>query len=277
MSGKVKLSKEKAQQLKTNPKRKGRRVAVIRETDDEEMELSESEVKSPVKNNKQKHLSPQVTGKTKQTNLKRIKIAPNKRKTWKPLSKINQEHLQAMIESTVLTILSNNVKNSEKIQYHLNFVKKRLLQLCETLKVPPTNLKNITNVSNLLKMEKAQHKANEEDLTLLQEEVDKIVETIESVTGNIHSLKSKIQILTNEVEEVEKKTKQVLQLDHSGVLNLPELSESSLKAPLLQDEMLTLIPNQNALLKDLETLHKSSQMKNMLTFIEEAYNKLDTS
>ncbi|XP_075411108.1 centromere protein Q isoform X2 [Tenrec ecaudatus] len=254
MSGKVKLSKEKAQQLKTNPKRKGRRVAVIRETDDEEMELSESEVKSPVKNNKQKHLSPQVTGKTKQTNLKRIKIAPNKRKTWKPLSKINQEHLQAMIESTVL-----------------------LLQLCETLKVPPTNLKNITNVSNLLKMEKAQHKANEEDLTLLQEEVDKIVETIESVTGNIHSLKSKIQILTNEVEEVEKKTKQVLQLDHSGVLNLPELSESSLKAPLLQDEMLTLIPNQNALLKDLETLHKSSQMKNMLTFIEEAYNKLDTS
>ncbi|XP_045150865.1 centromere protein Q isoform X2 [Echinops telfairi] len=277
MSGKVKFSKEKSQQLKTNPKRKGRRVGVIRETDDEEMELSENEVKSPVKNNQRKHLSSQVTGKTRETNLKQIKIAPNKRRTWKPLSKINQEHLQVMIESEILAILSNNVKNSEKLQYHLNFVKKRLLQLCETLKVPPTNLKNLTKVSNLLKMEKAQHKANEEGLTLLQEEVDNIVETIESMTGNIQSLKNKIQILTNEVEEVEKKAKQVLQIDHSGVLNLPELSERSLKAPILQDEILKLIPNQNGLLKDLETLHKSSQMKNMLAFFEEAYNKLDAS
>lgn len=44
----------------------------------------------------------------------------------------------------------------------------RLLQLCETLKVPPKKLQDLTNVSTLLKMERAQHRANEEGLALLQ-------------------------------------------------------------------------------------------------------------
>lgn len=44
----------------------------------------------------------------------------------------------------------------------------RLLQLCETLKVPPKKLQDLTNVSALLKMERAQHRANEEGLALLQ-------------------------------------------------------------------------------------------------------------
>ncbi|XP_049749870.1 centromere protein Q isoform X2 [Elephas maximus indicus] len=289
MPGKPNASKKK-QQLKRNPKRK---------IDDEEAELSEKEVRNIAKNNKQpKHLSSEVTGKTEHANLKQIKIASNKRKTWQPLSKKSREHLQTMMESVIVSVLSSTVKENEQIQYHLNYLKKRtsriksveiillsaksedrnrLLQLCETLKVPPKELRHLSNVSNALKMEKAQHKANEEGLALLQEEVDKMVETTESMTENIQSLKNKIQILTTEVEEEEEKVKQMLQMDHSGVLCLPELSQNSLKAPILQEEILTLIPNQNALLKDLDTLHNSSQMKNMLTFIQEAYNKLDTS
>ncbi|XP_008584241.1 PREDICTED: centromere protein Q, partial [Galeopterus variegatus] len=109
------------------------------------------------------------------------------------------------------------------------------------------------------------------------EEIHKIVETVEVMTGNIQGLKNKIQILTSEVEEEEEKVKQMLQMDCSGVLSLPELSQNSLRAPTLQKEILTLIPNQNALLKDLDVLHNSSQMKDMLTFIEEAYKKLDAS
>ncbi|XP_032706430.1 centromere protein Q-like, partial [Lontra canadensis] len=109
---------------------------------------------------------------------------------------------------------------------------------------------------------------------LTQEEIDKIVETIESMTGNIQSLKNKIQVLTSEVEEEEEKVKQMFQID-SGILCLPELSQKSLKAPTLQKEMLTSIPNHKALLRDLDVLHNSSQMKNVLTFIEEAYKRLD--
>ncbi|XP_027458332.1 centromere protein Q isoform X1 [Zalophus californianus] len=268
MSSKASSSKKRSQQLKRKPKRK---------KDDEEMELPEKKVRNIAKNKNPKHLPSEVTGQTEHTNLKQVKIASNKKKTWQPLSESSREHLQSMMDSVIIAVLSNNIRENEQVQYHLNYLKKRLLQLCETLQVPPKNLKDLTNVSSLLKMERAQHRANEEGLALLQEEIDKIVETIESMTGNIQSLKNKIQVLTSEVEEEEEKVKQMFHIDSSGVLCLPELSQKSLKAPTLQKEILTLIPNHNALLKDLDVLHNSSQMKNMLTFIEEAYKRLDAS
>nr|XP_020026249.1 centromere protein Q [Castor canadensis] len=265
MPGKANASKKKSQQLKRNSKTKV----------GEEVELSEKKVKNKAKRNKihSKHLSSE--GQMEHINLKQIKIASNKRKTWQPLSKNIRAHLQTMMEPVIITILSNSSKEKEQIQYHLNSLKKRLLQQCETLKVPPRKLNSLANVSNLLNMERAQARANEEGLTLLQEEIDKIIENAELVTGNIQSLKNKIQILAHEVEEEEEKMKQVLQIDSNGVLCLPKLSQKSLKAPMLQEEILTLIPNQNALLKDLDVLHNSSQMENMSRFIEEAYKKLD--
>lgn len=181
------------------------------------------------------------------------------------------------METVIITILSNSGTKNEQTQYHLNCLKKRLLQQFETLKVPPKKQKDLTNVSSLLKMERAQHRANEEGLALLQEEIDKMVETTESVTENIQTLKNKIQILRSEVEEEEEKVKQTFQIDGSGVLSLPELSQKSLKAPTLQKEILAQIPNPLPLLKDLDVLHNSSQMKNMLTFIEEAHKRLDAS
>uniref|UniRef100_A0A8C3YGY3 Centromere protein Q n=1 Tax=Catagonus wagneri TaxID=51154 RepID=A0A8C3YGY3_9CETA len=254
MSSKANASKKRSQLLKRNPKRK---------IDDKEAELSEKEVRNTVKKNKNhpKHLS-EVTGQRKHASLKQIKIASHKRNTWQPLSQSSREHLQTMMESVIIAILSKKIRESEQVQYDLNFLKKRLLQLCETLKVPPKKLQDLTNVSSLLKMERAQHRANEEGLALLQEETDKIVETVESMTGNIHSLKSRVHVLTSEVGEEEKKIEQMLQID-SGVLSLPELPQKSLKAPILQKEILTSIPNQNALLKDLDVLQNSSRMKNV--------------
>ncbi|XP_029099871.1 centromere protein Q isoform X4 [Monodon monoceros] len=227
MSSKANPSKKRSQHLKRNPKRK---------IDNEEAELSEKEARNTAKKNKShpKHLSSE--GQAKHANLKQVKIATHKRKTWQPLSKSSREHLQTMMESVIIAILSNSIRENEKIQYHLNFLKKRLLQLCETLKVPPKKQQDLTHVSSLLKMERAQHRANEEGLALLQ----------------------------------------MFQID-SEVLSLPELSQKSLKAPILQKEILMLIPNQNALLKDLDVLHNSPQMKNMLTFIEEVYKRLDAS
>ncbi|KAF6364206.1 centromere protein Q [Rhinolophus ferrumequinum] len=269
MSSKANPPKKRSQPLKRNPKRK---------IDDEEVESSEKEVRKPARKNKNhpKRPSSEETGQTKSTSLKLVKIASNKRNTWQPLSKSSTEHLQTIMETVIITILSNSRTKNEQTQYHLNCLKKRLLQQFETLKVPPKKQKDLSNVSSLLKMEKAQHRANEEGLALLQEEIDKMVETTESVTENIQTLKNKIQILTSEVEEEEEKVKQTFQID-SGVLSLPELSQKSLKAPTLQKEILAQIPNQLPLLKDLDVLHNSSQMKNMLTFIEEAYKRLDAS
>nr|XP_004649774.2 centromere protein Q [Jaculus jaculus]XP_045012889.1 centromere protein Q [Jaculus jaculus]XP_045012890.1 centromere protein Q [Jaculus jaculus] len=269
MSGKASASKKKSQPLKRNSKRRA----------DEEVERSDKEVRNTAKRSK-KH-SPQLPseeiGHTEHNGLKQIKIAPSKWKAWQPLPKSTKEHLQSVMESAIIGILSKNIKEKEQIQYHLNYLKKRLLQQCDTLKAPPRKLNYLTNVSNVLKTAQAQKRANEEGLALLQEEIDKLVENTELVTGTIQSLKSKIQILTHEVEEEEEKMKQVLQMDGNRVLSLPELSQKSLNAPTLQEEILKLIPNQNALLKDLDILHSSSPVKNLSVFIEEAYKKLDVS
>lgn len=260
MLGKSSVSK-KTPQGKRNPKRK---------LDDEEAKLPEKEVKKAVKSkNHTERLS--LGG---QINLKRVKISVNKRRTWQPLSSNTREHLQTVMESVIIAILSKSVKDKEQVQYHLNLLKKRLLRLYETLKAPSKKLKDLTNVPSLLKMERAREKVNEDGLTSLQEEIDKILENAEMMTGNIQSLKKKIQILANEVEEEEQK---MLQMGASEVLSLPQLPQDSLKAPTLQKEILTLIPNQAALLKDLHVLHHSSQVKNTLTFIEESYKKLDAS
>ncbi|KAK2508977.1 hypothetical protein MC885_002326 [Smutsia gigantea] len=224
MLSKANASKKRSQQLKRNPKRKI----------DDEVKLPEKEIRNTAKKNKShpKHLSSE--GHITHTNLKQVVMASDKRKTWQPLSKSSKEHLQTMMESVIIAVLSNSIRENEQIQYHLNYLKKRLLQLCETLKVPPKKLKDLTNVSSLLKMERSQHRDNEEGLALLQGEIDKVVETVESVTMNIQSLKNKIQILTSEVEEEEEKVKQMFQVNGSGVLSLPELSQKSLKAPTLQ-------------------------------------------
>lgn len=270
MTGKANTSKKKSQQLKRSPKRK---------THDEEMDLLKKAVKSTKKRNKNhpKYLSSEETGQTDQTNLKQVKIAPKRRKTWQLLPKTSREYLQSIMEPIIIEILSNHIKEHDQIHYHLNYLKKRMLQLFETLQVPPQKVKDLANMPNLLKMERTHYGANEEDLALLQKEIDKVVETIESMTENIHCLKNKIEILTSQVEEKEEKLKQVLPVDSSGELSLPELSQKSLKAPTLQEEILTLElnPTQNTLLKDLHVLHNSSKVKNILTFIEEAYNKLD--
>ncbi|XP_012576149.1 PREDICTED: centromere protein Q [Condylura cristata] len=265
MSGKENTSKKKSQQLKKYLKRK---------IHEEETDLLEKEVRNTKKRNK-KHLSSEETRQKDHTNLKQIKIAPNRRKNWQPLPKSSRELLQTMMEPIIIEILSKHRKEHDQIHYHLHDLKKRLLHQCDTLQVPPKTIKDLTNVSNLLKMERTQNRANEEGLALLQEEIDKIVETIESMTGSIQSLQNKIQILTSQVEEEEEKLKQVLQIGNTGELSLPRLSQKSLKVPTLQEEILTLIPNKNALLKDLDVLHNSPQMKNMLIFFEETYKRLD--
>ncbi|XP_008992803.3 centromere protein Q isoform X2 [Callithrix jacchus] len=268
MSGKAGASKKNSQELKRNPKRK---------KDSEEVVLSEKKFRNTMKRNKNHLKDLSSEGQTRHTNLKQVKTASSKRKTWQPLSKSSRDNLQTMMESVIITILIKSIKEKEEIQYHLNFLKKRLLQLCETLKVPPKKTEDLANVSSLLNVERARNKANAESLALLQEEIDKMVETAELMTGNIQRLENKIEILASEVEEEEEKVKQMHQINNSGVLSLPELSQKTLKAPTLQKEILALIPNQNALLKDLDILHNSSQMKSMLTFIEEAYKKLDAS
>ncbi|XP_036622099.1 centromere protein Q [Trichosurus vulpecula] len=256
----------KSQQCKKTGKRK---------SDNGDTEESEKEVHSTKQMKKQsenpgQHL--QETGKN--TNMKK-KTLKNK-VTWQLLSK-DKEYFEAMMDSMIQSVLRAEVKEKENTQIHLNCLKERFLQLCETHKVSLGEWNSLKEVSNLYLKEMETLEANEEDLELLQKEAEKEVKATELINENIQNLQDKIRTLESELEEEEEKAKQVLQIDGSKALSLPELPKKSIKAPILHEEILKRIPNQKDILKDLNVMNNSAEMKNMLTFIKEAYKKLDAS
>nr|XP_032648567.1 centromere protein Q [Chelonoidis abingdonii] len=173
------------------------------------------------------------------------------------------------------SILSKSVQEKDDIQKHLNLLKERLLRHYKTLKVPIGKLSNLKNVLSLKVAEKQNLSSNEEAMALLQEEITTVVQTAENTDENIQSLQDKIQTLRNRLEEAEDKAKKLFQKNGTGVLSLPELPKHSLTAPILQEEILK-IQDQKGILKDLSTIQHSPEMKNMLTLLEQAYEKVDS-
>ncbi|XP_020849531.1 centromere protein Q isoform X2 [Phascolarctos cinereus] len=233
------------------------------------------QVRHSSKQMKKQSENPEQPETGKSTNMKK-KTLKNK-VTWQPLSKDNKEYFEAMMDSMIRYVLRAEIKEKENTQIHLNCLKERFLQLCETHKVSLGEWNSLKEVSNLLVKEMETLEANEEGLAFLQEETEKAVKATELINENIQNLQDKIRILESELEEEEEKAKQVLQLDGTKALSLPELPKKSIKAPILHEEILKRIPNQKDVLKDLHVMNNSAEMKNMLTFIKEAYKKLDAS
>lgn len=222
---------------------------------------------------RQREQSPEATEAGAQ-DRKMVKLAPGKTAAWQPLSDTSMDHLGGMMDSVILSILSKSVQEKDDIQKHLNLLKERLLRHYETLKVPTGKLSNLKNVLSLKVTEKQNLSSNEEAMALLQEEIATAVETAENTDENIQSLQDKIRTLRNRLEEAEDKAKKVFQTNSTGVLSLPELPKNSLQAPILQEEILK-IQDQKGILKDLHSIQQSAEMKNMLTLLEQAYEKVD--
>ncbi|TFK08565.1 NK1 transcription factor-related protein 2 [Platysternon megacephalum] len=230
------------------------------------------EVRQPAKKRekRQREQSPEGSWGTK-----KVKLGPGKTAAWQPLPDSSVDHLGGMMDSVILSILSKSVQEKDDIQKHLNLLKERLLRHYKTLKVPIGKLSNLKNVLSLKVAEKQNLSSNEEAMALLQEEIMTAVQTAENTDENIQSLQDKIQTLRNRLEEAEDKAKKVFQKNGTGVLSLPELPKHSLTAPTLQEEILK-IQDQKGILKDLSTIQHSAEMKNMLTLLEQAYEKVDS-
>ncbi|XP_027694173.1 centromere protein Q [Vombatus ursinus] len=265
-------TKSKQESKSQQCKKTGKRKVDIGDTKESEKEVRHSS--KQMKKQSEKTGQPlQETGKN--TNMKK-KTLKNK-VTWQPLSKDNKEYFESMMDSMIRSVLRAEIKEKENTQIHLNCLKERFLQLCETHKVSLGDWSSLKEVSNLCLKEMETLEANEESLALLQEETEKAVKATELINENIQNLQDKIRILESELEEEEEKAKQVLQLDGTKALSLPELPKKSIKAPILHEEILKRIPNQKDILKDLHVMNNSTEMKNMLTFIKETYKKLDAS
>ncbi|KAM9616719.1 centromere protein Q isoform 3-T3 [Morphnus guianensis] len=205
---------------------------------------------------------------------KKVKLTSAKTGSWQTLSESSRQFLETVMDSIILSVLCQRIERKDDVQRHLNLLKERVLRFFKTLKVPPGKLGNLKNIPSLQMAEKQMLETNEESLVQLQEEINEAEQSAERIEETIQQLKHKIQVLKNQLEEDEKKARKVFQENGSGALCLPELPRRSLQAPTLQEEILK-IKNQKGLLKDMNTIQQSADLKNMLTLIEKTYEKVD--
>ncbi|NXJ97690.1 CENPQ protein, partial [Corythaixoides concolor] len=205
---------------------------------------------------------------------KKVKLTSSKIGSWQTLSESSRQFLETVMDSVLLSILCQLSERKGDVQKQLNLLKERVLRFFKTLKVPPGKLGNLNNVLSLQMAEKQMLETNEESLVQLQEEINEAQRSAEHIKEHIQQLQYKTQVLKNQLEEDEKKARKIFQENGSGALHLPELPKYSLQAPTLQEEILK-TQNQKGLLKDMNTIQQSADLKNMLTLIEKIYEKVD--
>ncbi|NWS85943.1 CENPQ protein, partial [Toxostoma redivivum] len=205
---------------------------------------------------------------------KKVKLSSAAIGSWQLLSENSRLFLENIMDSVVLSVLSQQRERKDDVQKHLNALKERVLRRFKTLKVPAGKLGNLKNMLSLQMAEKKMLETNEESLLQLQEEITEAERSAESIEENIQQLQYKIQVLKNQIEEDENNAKKVFQENGSGALHLPELPKHSLEAPTLQEEILK-VKNQKDLLIDLNAIHQSADLKNLLTLVEKTYEKVD--
>ncbi|CAM9972703.1 unnamed protein product [Bubo scandiacus] len=233
---------------------------------------------------KRKHITQTVKRKAKEHgdyspagekgSSKKVKLTSAKTGSWQTLSETSRQFLETVMDSVILSVLCQQGERKDNVQKHLNLLKEKVLRVFKTLKVPPGMLGNLKNVPSLQMAEKQMLEANEESLVQLQEEINEAEQSAERTEETILQLQHKIQVLRNQLEEDEKKARKVFQENGRGELHLPELPKHSLQAPTLQEEILK-IKNQKGLLKDMNIIQQSADLKNMLTLIEKTYEKVD--
>ncbi|XP_062345604.1 centromere protein Q isoform X2 [Cinclus cinclus] len=205
---------------------------------------------------------------------KKVKLSSATTGSWQPLSDNSRVFLENILDSVLLSVLAQQKERKGDVQKHLNVLKERVLRSFKTLKVPPGKLGNMKNILSLQMAEKKMLETNEETLLQLQEEITEVEQSAERIEENTQQLQYKIHALKKQLEEDEKDSRKVLQENGSGTLYLPELPKNSLQAPILQEEILK-VKNQKSLLKDLNAIQQSADLKNLLTLVEKTYEKVD--
>ncbi|NXG42693.1 CENPQ protein, partial [Psilopogon haemacephalus] len=205
---------------------------------------------------------------------KKVKVTNAKIGSWQTFSESSRLFLATVMDAAILSVLCKESNTKGDVHKHLNLLKERVLSFFKTVKVPPGKLGNLKNVPSLQMSEKQMLERNEETLEKLQEEINEAEQSAERIEETAQQLQYKIQVLQNQLKEEEKKAKEVFSENGSGVLHLPELPKRSLQAPTLQEEILK-IKDQKGLLKDMNTIQQSADLKNMLNLIEKIYEKVD--
>ncbi|KAK1167712.1 centromere protein Q [Acipenser oxyrinchus oxyrinchus] len=195
---------------------------------------------------------------------------------WKPLSQSSLDYLSTAFSMSILSILAGKGKEKEEIQRHLNIIKDRFLPQCAKLKVPPGKFGDVGRFRHLHLTEKQKTTAGETSLHSLEvrERRRASDDMLEKNDVEIENFDEKIQILSNQLEESETESQELLQRSEKDVLHLPRPPDSSFTGSTQQEESLK-ITDPQAALQNVLAIQSSKEMQNILAFLEQAHSQAD--
>uniref|UniRef100_M3XH64 Centromere protein Q n=1 Tax=Latimeria chalumnae TaxID=7897 RepID=M3XH64_LATCH len=101
-------------------------------------------------------------------NGRKVKVSSGKVAQWIHLPQSTRDYLGLVIDSSVLSILSQKMPAADQVQTHLILLKKKLLACCSQLKVPPGTLGNLKALRRAHSAERQRLDVTEESLASLQ-------------------------------------------------------------------------------------------------------------
>ncbi|XP_015217316.1 centromere protein Q isoform X1 [Lepisosteus oculatus] len=196
-------------------------------------------------------------------------------KDWKPLPKSSLQYLSETLNMAILSVLSSSRKDREELQRQLNKQKDSFLAHCAQLKVPSTNQGDMRRIKQLHQVEKEKLDIGKNTLHKLEDNVSCVVKTLEEMEVEKNSLQERISTLRVQQEKLERCTQKVLPRPGPEALQLPRLPPRSFTAPLLQEQMMKMLPNPGIALQLGQALQASKEMKDIMAFLELAHDQVD--